>query len=185
MHFPLKYTIALALTVVPGMKTIAKAQDLSALPSCAKPAILAAFQASGCAANDADCLCSNPQLGPSLLSYVQEACDPADQAAIVAFGETYCGAKSSAAGSSTTATGQITDIPLPGFTITTPAPGPLKTDSSYLSTVVSPSVSLNTPTSATARPTTGTQTGEAAETGLSVAALVAACGAMAWVFAEL
>ena len=197
MHLPLKYAFALALTVIPGLKTIAKAQDLGGLPSCAKPAILAAFQASGCKATDADCLCSNPNLVTSLATYVQKACSPADQAAVVAFGETYCGSSSSEAGSSTaasttTATTQPSDIPLPGFTITT-APGPLTTDSSYpphagVSTSLSYSRTMTYSTTATSKPTNGTQTGGAAtalETGLSAAALAIAVGAMGWVFAEL
>lgn len=78
----------LTLTVVPGMKTIAKAQNLSGLSSCARPALLAAFQASGCKATDATCLCSSPNLFASLQSAIENACDPADQAAVIAFGET-------------------------------------------------------------------------------------------------
>ncbi|KAF2772835.1 hypothetical protein EJ03DRAFT_348360 [Teratosphaeria nubilosa] len=62
----------------------------SALPSCAEPAFLAAIKGSSCQATDVLCICSNARLFPSLISAVQ-ACDPADQAANVAFAETWCG----------------------------------------------------------------------------------------------
>ncbi|KAH9844807.1 hypothetical protein Tdes44962_MAKER01354 [Teratosphaeria destructans] len=63
----------------------------SALPSCAEPAFLAAVKGSSCQATDVLCICSSARLFPSLMSAVQEACDPADQAAIVAFAGTWCG----------------------------------------------------------------------------------------------
>lgn len=191
MHLPLKVALTLALTVIPGRKTIAKAQDLGGLPACAKPAILAAFQASGCKATDAACLCSNPNLVTSLAGYVQKACSPADQAAVIAFGETYCGSPSSSTAASTTTATEPSDIPFPGYSITT-APGLLTTDSSRLPAGVSTSVNYSRTmtygTTSTAKPTNGTHTGGAAAamgTGLSAAALAVAVGALSWVFAEL
>ena len=101
-----RYILALAiLTVVPGRRPIAKAQDLTGLPACAKPALLAAFQASGC--KDANCLCSNPNFLTSLQSYIEGACSPVDQAAVIAFGQTYCGKQSQ----TTPTPGSVADVP--------------------------------------------------------------------------
>lgn len=70
---------AVLLTVIPGRRSVVKAQSLAALPTCAQPAILAAVQASGCTISDKKCFCSNPALIPSLTSAVQEACSEADR----------------------------------------------------------------------------------------------------------
>ena len=162
-----KHLLALLiLTVVPGMKTIAKAQTLSGLPSCARPALLAAFQASGCKATDATCLCSSPKLFASLQSAIENACNAADQAAVVAFGETYCGIRST-----------MTGMPMPTTTPVLPHEIPTGTASaSYHKTMTYSTTATATSTSAT---------GGAAETGLSLAALAVAVGGMGWLFAEL
>ena len=152
-----------ALTVVPGLKTIAKAQDLAGLPECAKPALLAAFQASGCKATDADCLCSNPNLLTSLQSYIEGACSPADQAAVLAFGETYCGKQGTT---------------LPGH-----APAPATTTATSTSTNYHETTAYSTTATTTA--TSSMSTGGAVETGLSAAALAVVMGGMGWIFAEL
>ena len=103
-----RYILVLAiLTVVPGRRPIAKAQELTGLPACAKPALLAAFQAPGCKATDANCLCSNPNFLTSLQSYIKGACSAADQAAVIAFGQTYCGKQSQ----TTPTPGSVADVP--------------------------------------------------------------------------
>ncbi|EMC92772.1 hypothetical protein BAUCODRAFT_159522 [Baudoinia panamericana UAMH 10762] len=87
----------------------------AALPACAEPALLAAIQASGCAASDAQCICFKPTVISSLTAAIQSACSPADQAAVVAFASTYCGtaagsasgAGASAALASVTATTEV------------------------------------------------------------------------------
>ena len=145
MHVSMRSALALAalsLTVVPGLKTIAKAQSLSGLPACARPALLAAIQTSGCHA-DPKCICNIPQIFPSLLTAIQKSCDPADQAAVETFGEKYCKSLTAGAGEpeitthalpailskSTTATaGPNSEIPLPGYTLATSTPGPVTTD---------------------------------------------------------
>ena len=169
-----KHVLAIvALTVVPGMKTIAKAQDLGGLPACAKPALLAAYQASGCRATDAECLCSNPNLLTSLQGYIQGACSPADQAAVIAFGETYCGKPS-------TTTSVPGDIPAPTSSPVLPSAA-----STATSTSTSDQKSMTYSTTATATTTSMSMmpTGGAAETGLSAAALAVAVGGMGWLFA--
>lgn len=171
-----KHLIAIVvLTVVPGMKTIARAQDLGGLPACAKPALLAAFQASGCKATDAECLCSNPNLLTSLQSYIKGACSPADQAAVVAFGETYCGKQ----GTTTPFPG---DIPPPTSSPALPnaMSTATSTGTSYQKSLTYSTTAISTMTSMSMTPTGG-----AAETGLSAAALAVAVGGMGWLFAEL
>lgn len=195
--------LALILTVVPGLKTIAKAQQLSALPSCAQPAILAAVQASGCKPADTKCICSNPDIFPTLTSAIQEACSLADQAAVQAYGQTYCASMSASASmtmSSTMATQSMSVYPTIGWPSFVPAPnstnttatGPLTTDSSSMVTSMTASagmpmssnatMSYSTPATATATPT---PSGGAVQIGLSSVACVVAVGAMGWVFAEL
>lgn len=180
MRFLSRHILALtALTVVPGLKPIAKAQDLAGLPDCAKPALLAAFQASGCKASDANCLCSNPNLLTSLQSYIKDACDPADQAAVIAFGETYCGVASTAMESSSMS---MTGMPMSSSTSTSrkpTSPHVIPTGSSSMSYHKSMTYST------TATATTTNSTGSAAETGLSAAALAVAVGGIGWLFAEL
>lgn len=176
MHLLHKHLLVIvALTVVPGMKTIAKAQDLGGLPACAKPALLAAFQASGCKATDAECLCSNPNLLTSLQGYIQGACSPADQTAVLAFGETYCGK-------------QGTTTPVPGD-IPAPTSSPVLPNAMSIATSTSTSYQKSMAYSSTATATmtsmSMTPTGGAAETGLSAAALAVAVGGMGWLFAEL
>ena len=179
----------LALTVVPGRKTIATAQDVSALPACAKPAVLAAFQASGCAPNDANCLCSGPKLVPSLLGYIQDACGPAEQAEVASFGKAYCGI-----GVSSSSKAAVTsDVAAPGFTIpstTTETPTTSSMDySSPLLTAISPTASchrtMTYSTSSTAKPTDEMQTGGVAKVGMGAGAFALAVSAMGWLFAEL
>jgi hypothetical protein len=155
------------------MKTIARAQDLGDLPACAKPALLAAFQASGCKATDAECLCSNPNLLTNLQSYIQGACSPADQAAVIAFGERYCGKQ-----------GTTTPVPsdIPAATSSPVLPNAMSTATS---TSTSYQKSMTYSTTATMTSMSMTPTGGAAETGLSAAALAVAVGGMGWLFAEL
>ena len=143
--------------------------------TCAKPALLAAFQASGCKATDTECLCSNPNLLTSLQSYIQSACSPADQAAVIAFGETYCGKQ----GSTTLIPG---DIPPP---TSIPVLPNVASTATSTSTTYQKSMTYSTTATATTTSTSATSTGGAAETGLSVAALAMAVGGMGWLIAEL
>ncbi|KAK3684572.1 hypothetical protein LTR37_020135 [Vermiconidia calcicola] len=205
MHFTPKPQLALlavALTVVPGIKTVAKAQNFAGLPSCAEPAIFAAIQGSGCDLTDAKCLCGNPELFPTILTSIQQACSPKDLAAVEAFGATYCGAltignsattseSASAASSPTSATTatmtKTTELALPGFTLTSSSLDPMTTDSSA-SASTSYHRSMTYSTTATATSTSATKTGGAAgvlETGASAAGLALAVAGLGWVFAEL
>lgn len=168
--------VALCLTVVPGLKTIAKAQNLAGLPSCAEPALFASIQGSGCQLTDVKCLCSNQKLFPTLLSAIQQACSPADQAAVEAFGASYCGSV------------LPSDTLLPGFSgAVTSTLGPAATEvSTTASTTYHKTMTYST--TSTAAPANGTSTGGAMgamETGLGAAALAAAVVGMQWVFAEL
>ena len=198
---PHVFVFALAFAVIP--RTGTKAQQLSDLPSCAEPALLAAIQGSGCELTDAKCICSDPALIPALRSSIQQSCSPADQAAVEAFGSTYCGTAvvSSMAASAKSET--VTEAPPSSAYATTSLPsaisvsiitstpsGALITDSSS-----SPSLTSTTGTNrgprnhtatSTAKPTNGTHSGGAAmESGMSLAALAVAVGAMGWVFAKV
>lgn len=162
-----RYILALTpLTIVPGLKTIAKAQNLAGLPACAQPALLAAFQASGCKATDTACLCMNPELLTSLPSYIKGACSKADQAAVLAFGHKHCEQSSA---SSTTVPGGV-----PVITTSGPVLPSAMTTGTTRATAMTMSTSMST-----------TPTGGATETELSAAALAIAVGGMGWLFAEL
>ncbi len=88
----------LALTVVPGLKTIAKAYTQGAppaipltLPSCAEPALKKQAKIAGCKINSSTCLCSKPNLFPHLMADIQSTCGNAARGDVVQFVEAYCG----------------------------------------------------------------------------------------------
>ena len=183
---------ALALTVVPGLQSITRvnAQDLpSGIPACAEPALRAAIEGSGCTPTDAQCICSDPTVIPSLASAVSQGCSPADQAAIEVFGQTYCGT-----GPHITS-GTITPAPKTAYPTVGLPPRPTSTTSGGVQTEILPigtTTSISKPPGfvpvPTVSPTNGTRTGGAAvgaEAAMGAAALAVAIGAMGWVFSEL
>ncbi|KAK5169378.1 uncharacterized protein LTR77_005353 [Saxophila tyrrhenica] len=188
----LKPTIALvavAMTVVPGMKTIAKAQDLKGLPSCASPALFSAIEASGCGFSEIKCICSHKDtIFPAVASAIKDACDPADEAAIQALASTYCGTTSIATSAAPTATLKPTATSESGsatavsaITTSMVAGSPLTTDTSTTSSTTY----HKTMTYSTTSTTMPTETGGAAEVGMSAGALAVVLAGLSWAFAEL
>lgn len=182
--------LALALTVIPGLKTISRAANTPSgvplsLPSCAEPALFAAIQGSGCAATDAACICSNPKILSSLESSIQQACSPADQAAVEAFGDTYCGrVVSSFSAFATTTAGAVATAP--GVPIVTDTSSVLRATTTSSTKKYSRTMTYST--TATSKPTNVTaHTGGAVQlqAGLGGVALAVAIAGMSWVFAAL
>ena len=173
--------LALALTVIPGLKTISRAANTPSgvplsLPSCAEPALFAAIQGSGC---------SNPRILSSLESSIQQACSPADQAAVEAFGDTYCGrVVSSFSAFATTTAGAVATAP--GVPIVTDTSSVLRATTTSSTKKYSRTMTYST--TATSKPTNGTaHTGGAVQlqAGLGGVALAVAIAGMSWVFAAL
>lgn len=197
MHTSLKSTLALvaiALTVVPGMKTIAKAQPLGGLPKCAEPALLSALRDSGCIAMDVGCVCANREkIFPGVVSAIGQACQPSDRAAVEALASKYCG--KSPTMNATPAAPAASPKPTETSTVSSSTTAPALTPTT--STTTGPALVMDTsspPDSTTYHKTmtysttsTGmpVATGGAMEVGVSAGALVVAVAGLSWVFAEL
>ena len=208
MHFLFASTGALsaflALTVVPGRRHFARAQSLEGiqdLPPCGASAVLDAFTASGCPADEPACFCDQPQALTKIFTDVQAACNEADQAKFTTFGANFCGV----GGSSGSAESDAAPAPESTESAAEPAPEPTAqdempadsaSDASYtvscttimgahmnMTPAATPTASVNptgsagTTASDMAMATTNSAFSGAAEKGMSVAALVVAIAA--------
>ena len=199
--------VAIALTVVPGMMTIAKAQHLNGLPSCATRPLFSAVEASGCGFAEAKCVCAaRDKIFPLVEEAVRKACDPADQAALKALAEKYCGITSAAAlapsprpTATTTHTHTHSDSsPTKGMTLTTSTSTSkavvTKTHEDSTSTEKATTTENSSTGSTTYHKTMTyrtTSTSMPVETGgamvgrsMSAGGLVLAVAGMGWIFAE-
>ena len=101
MHLLIQFILltALGLTIVPGLKTIAKAQHPIpspigiplTLPKCAQPIQRRTLRSLGCKASDAKCMCSKTEWLPLLLGAITHACGAKDRETAKQFGAAYCG----------------------------------------------------------------------------------------------
>lgn len=160
---------------------------VSALPSCATPALLQILTFSGCSATDTKCLCGTPNIKPQLDSAVAEACpNKADQTAVSNFAAGFCPdlVGSSAATKPASATTTRVDAALSS---TASANSTAETTGSGNSTMsATSSMSSSTPTPTGSSVPTGGAVAEQSHLGMtSMFALAAALGGMTWVFAEL
>ncbi|KAI7236573.1 hypothetical protein KC343_g5952 [Hortaea werneckii] len=224
MHSPNQYykvLLALALPFASGIPQQISATTSSegasstglpsGLPSCAEPALFAAIQASGCQATDAQCICSNPQLVPSLMDAVESACDVADRAAVAAFAKTYCASSTASSATADPASStmsmstaastlpesitasSLSDMPSGTLIVDTASITASMMSSSNASLTTSATTTANLTKSmlhsstSSAKPTNGTSSGAAEQQhlGSSFAAFAVAVFALAFCFAEL
>ncbi|KAI7318942.1 hypothetical protein KC315_g9890 [Hortaea werneckii] len=180
------------------------------LPSCAEPALYAAILASGCPATDAQCICSNPQLIPSLMDAVESACDVADRAAVAAFAKTYCATSTASSATANPASSTMSmstaasTLPesITASSLSDMPSGTLNVDMASITSSMMSSSNASVTTSMTttanltksmlpsstssAKPTNGTSSGAAEQhLGSSFAAFAVAVFALAFCFAEL
>lgn len=120
MHFSthLLLLALLALTVVPGLRTIAKAEALNkvppplqapeialSLPRCARQAQTKLIKEIGCKQNDSQCICSKKKnFIPRLIAATSKLCKAHDRKAIKDFSAVYCGLNPRSISGSTSAT---------------------------------------------------------------------------------
>jgi hypothetical protein len=168
--------LAIALTVVPGLKTRVQAKGFGGVPECAQPALLSAVQAAGCQPTDTACICTKGAVFDTVQESIQSACSKPDQAAVEALAKAYCGSVQPVSSSIKTATATTTASSTEE-TVTTKV---TKTSDSTSQGPVYPS---GTETNPVRHPE---MTHNAAvEVGLSAGALAVAVGVMGWVFVEL
>lgn len=202
---------AVVLTVIPGIKTICKAQGPPAafplsLPNCADSALQSALKASNCEQNDEKCICGHPRLLPGVYEAIRKSCSPASQDDVRAFGDVYCGIdphSSSIAGTSPISmtrtqhhlpTGHLPEIfSVHSVHVTAPFAS-LVTDTSLAPTSNATRFYAGTGTRTRARPNTATalptymttaRTGDAAELGFDVMTMAVAVGMLGWAFTRM
>jgi hypothetical protein len=168
--------LAIALTVVPGLKTRVQAQGFGGVPKCAQPALLSAVQAAGCQPTDTACICTKGAVFDTVQESIQSACSKPDQAAVEALAKAYCGSVQPVTSSIETAAATTTASSTEE-TVTTKV---TKTPSPTSDGPVYPSEGQGTKPAPHPEPTGGV-----AKLGTSAGALAVAVGVMGWVFAEL
>lgn len=183
--------LALCLTVVPGLQTIAKAQSPNDLPPCAVPALMESVQTAGCAPTDVKCICSHKKdIFPAVRKAVKDACSEADQNTVKTMAGEYCGKDAAPGASPPTATksisittGTSTGSPTTPTTTTTETKkgnGDKMTKTTYHKTMTYATTTTGGPTATHAVNAAGRLIG-----GVSAGALVAALGGLSLIFAEL
>lgn len=184
--------LAIALTVVPGLQTIAKAQGLDQLPPCAMPALMESVQTAGCAITDVKCICSRKDdIFPAVRKAVKDACSEAEQDAVKAMAKQYCGKDAVPGASPPTATMSMTGTMTmtSGMTPTTMATmetmETTETKGMGRKTTYQRTMTYSTTSTGSA----GTvQTGAAVRgvrEGMSAVGVVMAVCGLSWIFAEL
>ena len=187
--------LAVALTVIPGLKTVTSAQDPPppgppaayplSVPNCAQPALEKAIKASGCRPKDAACICSSRKIIPSLQSAVEDSCSLADQAAVQAFGANYCGQFTTPGDSTSSITKMHSATKTHhGGHRGGHRGGHDKTSCTGTASDETPMSHTKTKTHGMATSTSKMSIGNAAQTDLSTAAMGAALAGMGWLFAE-
>ncbi|MCJ1465611.1 hypothetical protein MMC07_004230 [Pseudocyphellaria aurata] len=83
------YSLVL-ISVAAAAIRIVNAQDLSALPACARNAASAGFAQTGCGLSDIKCICNASSFLTSVQSLIVQQCNAPDQQATIAFAVELC-----------------------------------------------------------------------------------------------
>ncbi|KAH8887054.1 hypothetical protein GQ53DRAFT_827607 [Thozetella sp. PMI_491] len=79
--------------IIAALASVAAAQDLSELPTCAQPCFTDNFDLSGCdSTDDYACLCASSDYNNAVTLCVVDACDSDDQIAAITWATATCDA---------------------------------------------------------------------------------------------